>query len=70
MTPSDRRARAHEVNSDVTSVPDAVDGSSTRASAMDVGQLLGLPRFEGAIHANGYDNGSRHRQVGLSSSWR
>src|SRR5882757_1865122 len=28
--------------------------------------LLRLPRFGGAKHANGYDNRSRHCQVGLS----
>src|SRR6476469_898978 len=28
--------------------------------------LLRLPRFRGAIDANGHDNWSRHRQVGLS----
>jgi hypothetical protein len=31
--------------------------------------LLGLPRFGGATHANGNDNRSRHREVGLSGSW-
>ena len=28
--------------------------------------LLRLPRFGGANHANGHDNRSRHRQIGLS----
>ena len=32
--------------------------------------LLELPRFGGATHANGFDNSSRHRQVGFSGSRR
>src|SRR5271169_66511 len=30
--------------------------------------LLRLPRYGGARHASGYDNRSRHRQVGFSGS--
>jgi transposase len=31
--------------------------------------LLMLPRFGGANHADGYDNRSRHREVGFSGAW-
>ena len=30
--------------------------------------LLELPQFRGATHANGFDNWSRYREVGLSGS--
>src|SRR6185369_14578160 len=48
---------------------DAVDGSSTGTRVPRLWEQLRLPRFGGAIHANGYDNRSRYRQVGLPSSW-
>src|SRR5882757_3321067 len=54
---------------DRTSEFDAVDGSSTGTRVPQLWEQLRLPRFGGAIHANGYDNRSRHRQVGLPSSW-
>jgi hypothetical protein len=54
---------------DILSELDAVDGSSTGTRVPQLWEQLRLPRFGGAIHANGYDNRSRHRQVGLPSSW-
>ena len=37
---------------------DAVDGSSTGTRVPQLWEQLRLPRFGGAIHANGYDNRS------------
>src|SRR5438067_9734550 len=45
---------------------DAVDGSPTGTRVPWMWGLLRLPRFGGAIHANGYDDRSRHRQVSVS----
>ena len=42
----------------VRSVDDAVDGSSTGTRVPRLWEQLRLPRFGGAIHANGYDNRS------------
>src|SRR5205823_11633662 len=49
---------------------DAVDGSSTGTEVPWMWGLLRLPRFGGAIHANGYDDRSRHRQVSVSGARR
>jgi len=46
---------------------DAVDGSSTGTEVPWMWVLLRPPRFGGAKHASGYDNRSRHRQVGFSN---
>jgi hypothetical protein len=47
---------------------DAVDGSSTGTEVPWMWVLLRPPRFGGVKHASGYDDRSRHREVGLSKS--
>src|SRR5262249_46195598 len=49
---------------------DAVDGSSTGTEVPWMWVLLRPPRFGGAKHASGHDHRSRHREVGVSGSWR
>ena len=41
----------------------AVDGSSTGTRVPKMWALIGLPRFGGATHANGFDDWSRHRKI-------
>ncbi|MGC1531382.1 MAG: hypothetical protein WA832_11970, partial [Bradyrhizobium sp.] len=53
----------HEATSKLTSVLDAVDGSSTGTSVPWMWALLGLPRFRGASHADDNNNWFRYRQV-------
>jgi hypothetical protein len=54
----------------ITSVVDAVDGSSTGTSVPRIWALLRLPRFRGASHADDDDNRFRYRQVGFPGSRR